>query len=68
MNRQIIVRTGAVGYDLIMEAFEYQGGGIKRRYVGKKPMRLIKSFRKLFKSPSGRYYFKYKENENNNSN
>lgn len=60
--RSITLRTGVGGYELFQEIFEQKATGYKRRYVGKKPMRILKSIHKLYKSASGRYYFKYKEN------
>lgn len=63
-ERRITLYTGPGGMDMFEEGVHYTGTGLKRQYVGKKPMRIIRKVHKLYKSHSGRYYFLYQPKNN----
>lgn len=63
-TRSVTLHTGVYGFDLFEEEYSYQGTGLKRQYIGNKPMRILRKVHKLYKSHSGRYYFLYRPKNN----
>jgi hypothetical protein len=64
-TRNITLHTGSYGFDLFEEEYAFQGTGLKRRYVGKKPLRILRKVHTLHKAASGRWYFLYTPNSVN---